>query len=487
MKLRTKLVLAFTMVACVPLVGGAIGIYSHRAAVRHAERGSDDARRAAEVMRWVAAVEAGLDGARPGNPAVDSARMAEAEKSLTRLVELAGDWKAAGSVVAAIGTASGALTDPSRRPAVSELATFSLTEAASLLKPDGERFAAESRVLDLIMGVGTLAGIGLGIAFGAITSFAVTRHIRSIAGQVFEKTATVAASVTEVAGASRDLAHASSQQAAALEETHSALIEVNTIVAANASRAHDARAISHENRAESDRSAGEVADLQAAMKEMSAASASIAKIVRSIDEIAFQTNILALNAAVEAARAGPAGAGFAVVADEVRNLAQRSATAARETSHQIGDALAKSTRGAELAARVEVSLRKVIEDTHRVDTLIGCIADSSGEQAQGLDQAVNSMRRIDQLTQSNTASAEHVAGVAEKLDEETKAMRAHLSGLTDGAASQADGYDVAAPWAAGGTSAPAVSRAVDSRPRPGTCPGKPSHGGMKAAPVPAAC
>jgi methyl-accepting chemotaxis protein len=123
-----------------------------------------------------------------------------------------------------------------------------------------------------------------------------------------------------------------------------------------------------------------------------------------------------------------------VVADEVRNLAQRSAAAARETSHKIADALTKSTRGAEVAARVEESLRKVISDARRVDELIGRVADASVEQARGFDQAVSSMKRIDQLTQSNTASAEQTAAVAQRLDAETHAMRAHLSGLLEGAA-----------------------------------------------------
>ena len=131
----------------------------------------------------------------------------------------------------------------------------------------------------------------------------------------------------------------------------------------------------------------EIADLQTAMHEMISANANIAKIVQSIDEIAYQTNILALNAAVEAARAGESGSGFAVVADEVRNLAQRSAVAARETGVKIEDALNKSRRGGEIAARVEQSLRRIIADNRRVDLIVEQIAAASAEQAKGLDLA----------------------------------------------------------------------------------------------------
>ncbi len=443
MTLRAKLILAFSMVASVPLVGGAIGIYSHRMAVRRAEQANAGAEQALRLLDGARAIQVSVETA--FREPSQTAQAAEAIRAQVAEIErIAPEYSLPASAWAEVAIKPGETFTAGQREAAQALAAAARERIAAVRHTKAKAFARETWLLDATMGVGTLAGIALGIGFGVVTSFAVTRHIRGIAGQIWQKADQVAASVTQVAASSRDLATASSQQAASLEETSAALIEVNTIVKTNATHAHDARAISHQNRSESDRGAQEVAELQSAMTEMSAANANIAKIVHSIDEIAFQTNILALNAAVEAARAGEAGAGFAVVADEVRNLAQRSAAAARETSHKIADALTKSTRGAEVAARVEESLRKVIQDAHRVDELIGRIADASVEQARGLDQAVSSMKRIDQLTQSNTASAEETAAVAQQLDAETHAMRAHLSGLLDGASEAAEPVATAA-------------------------------------------
>jgi methyl-accepting chemotaxis protein len=433
MTLRAKLILAFSMVASVPLVGGAIGIYSHRLAVRRAEEASAVAHQAVALLDATRVIQLSSESAER-DPSWAAQEAAAIRGKLAELEMIAPTFSLSASDLSAVAPKPDGSFGPGQSAAARALVATAQERIDAAQHASDEAFGRETWLLDALMGVGTLAGIALGIGFGVVTSFAVTRHIRGIAGQIWQEADQVTDSVTHVAASSRDLAAASSQQAASLEETSAALIEVNTIVKTNASHAHDARAISHQNRSESDRSAQEVAELQSAMTEMSAAYANIAKIVHSIDEIAFQTNILALNAAVEAARAGEAGAGFAVVADEVRNLAQRSAAAARETSHKIADALSKSTRGAEVAARVEESLRKVISDARRVDELIGRIADASVEQARGLDQAVSSMKRIDQLTQSNTASAEQTAAVAERLDAETHAMRAHLSGLLEGAA-----------------------------------------------------
>ncbi len=423
MKLRSKLILAFTMVACVPLVGGAIGIFSHRWSLRRAEDLGRIERAGVELSLVAEDLKRNWAASR-----AQAGKLTAGGSEFDRVRQLAG----------ALGIPTASLNESDRAAATAWLDSVPGWVAAKI-QERGEVVARENRWLDLTMGLGTLAGIALGIGFGVVTSLAVTRHVRGVAEEIWNETGRVANSVGLVSGSSQQLAVASSQQAASLEETGAALVEVNSLVKANAGNARDARALSHQNRTEADRSASEVAELQIAMQEMSAASTNIAKIVHSIDEIAFQTNILALNAAVEAARAGSAGAGFAVVADEVRKLAQRSASAAHETSGKIADALEKSTRGAAIAARVEESLRKVIQDAHQVDELIGRIADSSAEQARGLDQAVGSMKRIDELTQRNTASAEEAAGVAQKLEAETKSMQLHLSRLLDGSPAAAPG------------------------------------------------
>ena len=456
MTIRTKLILSFSIVACVPLVGGAIGLLAHRSSQHRLEQTMDIAQqgqtliRASQEIATVVATEREDWLGSLGPKAIGEGRALDLAPHLAKIrshvsaVELlrarfAVDARYLAAVSAtqenlAAHAQTGALTvtDFDRaKAAAGELVDAAYKNSADALLTDEKKYSNESDLYDAIMSIGTLVGVALGILFGILMSLAVIRHIGEVARKMWDETCNVADAAARVAASSRDLASASSQQAASLEETSSSLNEVNSMVKANANHANEVRTISHENRLTSDRSATEIADLQTAMQEMALANGNIAKIVQSIDEIAFQTNILALNAAVEAARAGESGAGFAVVAEEVRSLAQRSAGAARETGAKIEDALKKSQRGAEMAGQVEKSLRKVIDDNRRVDDIVARIAEASAEQAKGLDLAVNSMARIDQLTQSNTASAESTAEAAQLLDEESRGLKQELSVLMD--------------------------------------------------------
>jgi methyl-accepting chemotaxis protein len=158
------------------------------------------------------------------------------------------------------------------------------------------------------------------------------------------------------------------------------------------------------------------------MREIKEAGDSISKIIRTIDEIAFQTNILALNAAVEAARAGEQGLGFAVVADEVRNLAQRSAAAAKETSAKIGDAIAKSERGVLLSGKVAAGLQDILGKVRQVDELIAQIAVASGEQSEGIGQINQAVNRMEQVTQSNAAATDEASRSVGRLGEQASVL-----------------------------------------------------------------
>ena len=152
-----------------------------------------------------------------------------------------------------------------------------------------------------------------------------------------------------------------------------------------------------------------------AIKEIKSSSDETAKIIKSIDEIAFQTNLLALNAAVEAARAGDAGKGFAVVAEEVRNLAQRSAEAARNTSDLIADAQEKSVAGVNVAQEVEKVLAEVNAGVEKVGNILREVTAASAEQARGVEQVNSAVAQMDQVTQANAANAEQTAAAGQQL------------------------------------------------------------------------
>jgi methyl-accepting chemotaxis protein len=173
----------------------------------------------------------------------------------------------------------------------------------------------------------------------------------------------------------------------------------------SAEHARSAKDLANRTRLSADASLADMREMERAMQGIRDSSIEVAKIIKTIDEIAFQTNILALNAAVEAARAGEAGLGFAVVADEVRNLAQRSAVAARETARQIADASQRSTEGHRISTKVSASLGGMATLTQELDTLIGEIATASQEQSEGITQVTSAVSSIDQVTQTNAAHA----------------------------------------------------------------------------------
>jgi len=170
-------------------------------------------------------------------------------------------------------------------------------------------------------------------------------------------------------------------------------------------------------------------EMSEAMGAIKTSSDNIAKIIKTIDEIAFQTNILALNAAVEAARAGEAGMGFAVVADEVRNLAQRSAKAAKETAEKIEDSIRKSEHGVEISARVGDSLQEILAKARQVDDLVAEIAIASKEQSQGITQVNTAVAQMDKVTQSNAANAEETASASEQLNAQAAGLKEAITEL----------------------------------------------------------
>lgn len=241
-----------------------------------------------------------------------------------------------------------------------------------------------------------------------------------------EQTAQAAA---EISQASNNLAEGASEQAASLEETSASLEEMAGVVKQNSENAAKAKDLATQARSAADTGSQDMQAMIAAMGEIKSASDGIAKIIKAIDEIAFQTNILALNAAVEAARAGEAGLGFAVVADEVRNLAQRSAQAAKETADKIEDSIAKSENGVQISAKVEHSLQQIVERVRKMDELMAEIAAASKEQSQGIEQVNIAVSEMDKVTQTNAATAEESASASTELSAQAAALHTATNDL----------------------------------------------------------
>jgi len=286
-----------------------------------------------------------------------------------------------------------------------------------------------------------IGGITL-IAVLGVVLFVATRIARPVLkiSQELQSGADLASnSSAEISSSSQALAAASSEQAASLEETSASLEELSSMTQRNTEGARQARSLSDETRNSAETGAKQMKDMVGAMNSIKSSSDSVAKIIKTIDEIAFQTNILALNAAVEAARAGEAGAGFAVVAEEVRALAQRSAKAARETSDQISDSLQRANNGVQICGQVAGSFDHILGKARELNVLVAEIATASEQQTSGIQQINNAVVQMDKATQSTAAQSEETAAAAQELNAQSVQMQhiaQQLFGLVQGSTAQ---------------------------------------------------
>ena len=292
----------------------------------------------------------------------------------------------------------------------------------ALAIPEAKLFAESRRLLALSATI-ALAGLGVTAVLLYGLLHRITRTLSHISDSLGDGARSVAAASDQISGSSQSLAEGSSEQAASLEETSASLEEMASMTRRNADSAEAAKNLANQTRLAAEAGATDMAAMAKAMDEIKVSSDGISKILKSIDEIAFQTNILALNAAVEAARAGEAGAGFAVVAEEVRNLAKRSADAARETAEGIENSIAKSTQGVAISAKVATSLADIVAKARQVDNLVAEIASASKEQNQGIGQINTAMSQMDRVTQTTAASAEECASASSELNAQAQSLK----------------------------------------------------------------
>jgi methyl-accepting chemotaxis protein len=296
-----------------------------------------------------------------------------------------------------------------------ELQKQAMGEAAE----EGERQSSRARWMAYIFLLAALA-----IApFVLLIVARATRQIRGVAAGLADGAEQITSAASQVASSSQTLAQGASEQAGSLEETASSSEEITSMTRKNAENSQAAAVVMAEvdqRVAEGNRT---LVEMVQSMQEITGSSDKISKIIKVIDEIAFQTNILALNAAVEAARAGEAGMGFAVVADEVRSLAQRSAQAAKDTSALIAESIGKSNEGSKRLEHVTQVIRAITESTAKVKILVDEVNMGSQEQARGIAGISKSIAEMDRVTQANAASAEQSASASEEMSAQAEALQ----------------------------------------------------------------
>jgi methyl-accepting chemotaxis protein len=265
---------------------------------------------------------------------------------------------------------------------------------------------------DLTVQVDIAAGDRSSLLFSIVS---MRDRLAAIVSEVRNSTESVATASNEIASGNQDLSSRTEQQAGSLEETASSMEELTATVKQNTEFARQANQLAATASSVAVRGGDVVGGVVTTMESISASSRQIVDIIGVIDGIAFQTNILALNAAVEAARAGEQGRGFAVVASEVRNLAQRSASAAKDIKHLIGESVEKIADGAMLVDEAGSTMSEIVASIRHVSEIMAQITAASGEQEAGIEQINQAIMEMDGVTQQNAALVEQAAAAAEAL------------------------------------------------------------------------
>ena len=270
--------------------------------------------------------------------------------------------------------------------------------------------------------------VGIGYLVTRITGN-VTTVIKNMIESLTDCSSQIASASGQVSSSSQSLAEGSSEQASSLEETSASMEEMSAVTKQNADNAEEAAKLVDMCSSSAENGNNTVEEMKTAMDEINTGSKKLAEITKVIDGIAFQTNLLALNAAVEAARAGEHGKGFAVVAEEVRNLAQRSASAAKDTTELIEDCVTKADNGARLSGKCGDALQDIVKNVKKATGLTSEIKNASVEQSEGISQVNNAIQQMDQVTQENAANAEETASASEEMSAQTENLMDQINTL----------------------------------------------------------
>jgi methyl-accepting chemotaxis protein len=260
-----------------------------------------------------------------------------------------------------------------------------------------------------------ILSLGVG-ATAAYVVYTITQKLQKRAREMREGAQQVVAAAAQVMSSSQSLSQGASEQAASLEQTSASMEEMASMTRQNAENSQQAASLMAEVDKRVNESNRALGHMVSSMTSIRDSSAKVARIIKTIDEIAFQTNILALNAAVEAARAGEAGMGFAVVADEVRNLAQRSAQAAKDTAALIEESSANASQGSTTVGHVAEAITAITASVSQVKGLVDEVSVASRQQAQGIDQVTQALAQMEKVTQVTAATAEESAAASEELN-----------------------------------------------------------------------
>jgi methyl-accepting chemotaxis protein len=309
-----------------------------------------------------------------------------------------------------IESESGLVRDPSR----AAIATIVENQRQSAERRLADGRAVSGTISSGLLAVGVLATIMALAATSVIRG--ITRTLRVTAAELSDGAQQVASASSQVSGASQSLSQGATEQAASLEQTSASMEEMASMTRRNAENSQQAAAMMAETERLVHGANDALEDMVSSMAAIKSSSDRVAKIIKTIDEIAFQTNILALNAAVEAARAGEAGMGFAVVADEVRALAHRSAQAARDTAGLIEESIGKANEGQQKVHLVTGAIASITASTVRAKSLVDEVSEASRQQAQGIDQVSQAVAEMEQVTQRTAATAEESAAAGEELN-----------------------------------------------------------------------